>query len=215
VLKRKGGYWIAGRDTIISFEQEGASDNAKPVVNLRIFSFDRGGSNLKSVTTAGKALWSGDRVTPLTDALKIEWSEAGVFKRSKGMEPSVVGSDPFQRFVSKPSHLNITEVREKIEEATSDSERRKYAVSLYKKFATLFLPFIMVLFTAPFALSIQRTGNVVTIAYAAGVWLLFMGAVSVFGQMGSSGLLPASISVGGPLALFALVGLMLLSRIRT
>jgi LPS export ABC transporter permease LptF len=215
VLLKKDGYWIAGASSIVTFEQRGASDNAKAVDDLKIYRFGKDKVNLESVTTADSAIWNGNEVTPLTIAKTIHWNDAGVFRESSGKDPSKVGSDPFQRNISKPSHLNIRETREKIRQATSASERRSYSVSLYKKYSTPFLPFILTLFTAPFALSIHRTGNVATIAYAAGLWLLFMGAITVFEQLGNSGFLLGSFAVGGPLVIFGLIGMIMLSRTRT
>src|SRR5213075_1011614 len=93
----------------------------------------------------------------------------------------------------KPSHLDIAGTKEQIGNSDSDLDRRNLSVGLQKKYATAFLPFIIALFTAPFALSLSRKGKVVTVGYAVGLWLLFTGASSVFEQFGLNGFLsPAS-----------------------
>jgi lipopolysaccharide export LptBFGC system permease protein LptF len=86
---------------------------------------------------------------------------------------------------------------------------------LEKKYTTIFLPFIIALFTAPFALSLSRKGKVVTIGYAVGLWLLFMGLTSTFEQVGLNGILPANIAVWSPLVMFSMFGVYLMSKVKT
>jgi lipopolysaccharide export LptBFGC system permease protein LptF len=79
----------------------------------------------------------------------------------------------------------------------------------------LVLPFVIALFTAPFALSLNRKGKAATVGYAVGLWLVFMAATSVFEQFGLNGMLPASVAVWAPLSLFGMLGVYQLSRVRT
>jgi lipopolysaccharide export LptBFGC system permease protein LptF len=97
----------------------------------------------------------------------------------------------------------------------SDVERRNFAVALEKKWTTLFLPFVIALFTAPFALSVSRKGKAATVGYAVALWLLFMGVTSAFDQFGLTGALPAEVAVWSPLALFGILGAYMLSKVRT
>lgn len=90
-----------------------------------------------------------------------------------------------------------------------------FEVALQRKWATLVIPFIIALFTAPFALSLNRKGKAATVGYAVGLLLLFMAVTSVFEQFGLNGALPASVAVWAPLGLFALLGVYLLSKTRT
>ncbi|MEK7856041.1 MAG: LptF/LptG family permease, partial [Acidobacteriota bacterium] len=124
-------------------------------------------------------------------------------------------SNPFAEAKKKPSHLNSQEVKAQIANTESEVEKRNFAVALEKKYTTPFLPVIIALFTAPFALSLSRKGKAATIGYAVGLWLLFMGINSTFEQLGLSGSLPATAAVWAPLALFCLLGIFLLSRVRT
>jgi lipopolysaccharide export LptBFGC system permease protein LptF len=77
------------------------------------------------------------------------------------------------------------------------------------------LPLVIALFTAPFALSLNRKGKVITIAYAIGVWLLFMGFTNTFEQFGLNGFLFPSFAVWLPLCLFSLLGIVWLSKVKT
>ena len=90
-----------------------------------------------------------------------------------------------------------------------------FAVALERKWSTIVLPFVIALFTAPFALSLNRKGKAATVGYAVGLWLVFMAATSIFEQFGQNGTLPAAAAVWGPLTLFAMLGGYLLSKVRT
>jgi lipopolysaccharide export LptBFGC system permease protein LptF len=88
-------------------------------------------------------------------------------------------------------------------------------VAVAKKQAVLFLPIVIGLFTAPFALSLRRKGKAITVGYAVGLWLLFTGITGVFEQFGLSGNLSAELAVWTPLFVFAAFGIYLLTKIRT
>ena len=98
-------------------------------------------------------------------------------------------------------------MRSLITSSESDAEIRSFEVALEKKYATLFLPFIIALFTAPFALSLRRKGKVVTVGYAVELWLLFMGVTSTFDQFGLNGQLSPSAAVWGPMVVFSMLGI--------
>ncbi|NNE65985.1 MAG: YjgP/YjgQ family permease [Pyrinomonadaceae bacterium] len=213
ILDRRSGSWVAGQNTIVSFDRTGASDNE--IEDVRIYHFDEQSSLLKSVSKAENGFWKGNRVELNGNALAYFWSEAGKVGTRRAPQLIEIGADPLKATIRKPSHLSIGETRERIESVDSDAGFRKYTVALHKKYTTPFVPLIIVLLTAPFALSIHRQGNVVTIAYAAGLWLLFIGSRSVFEQVGVSGLLSPWMAVWGPLVIMGLIGLVMLSRVRT
>jgi lipopolysaccharide export LptBFGC system permease protein LptF len=97
----------------------------------------------------------------------------------------------------------------------SDVERRGLGVALQKRYATVFLPLVIALFTTPFALSLSRKGKAATIGYAVGLWLVFMGVSGTFDQLGLNGYLSPAFAVWSPLVLFSLLGVYLVSRVRT
>jgi lipopolysaccharide export LptBFGC system permease protein LptF len=124
-------------------------------------------------------------------------------------------SNPFAETGKKPSHLDIRETKEQLRHSESEAEQRNLSVALEKKYTTLFLPFIIALFTAPFALSLSRKGKVITVGYAVGLWLLFMGVTNVFDQFGLNGFLSPAIAIWSPLVLFSMLGIYLLSKVKT
>jgi len=56
---------------------------------------------------------------------------------------------------------------------------------------------------------------VVTISYAIGLWLVYTGATNVFEQLGLNGTLAPSLVIWGPLMIFAMLGVYLLSKVKT
>lgn len=224
---RSGKLWVANDHRIYSFELDNnASDNAQSrpklcsavcsVKNLTIYEFARDNTRVQSVYRFPQAVWDRNKIVQSGEGDRLDLSE-GRIVRSKLPDGTELGEDqnPFGEIRSKPSHLNSSETRQQAASSESEVERRSFEVALQKKYSTAFLPFIIAMFTAPFALSLSRTGKAATTGYAVGLWLLFMGVTSVFEQLGLNGTLSASLAVWGPLLLFAMLGIFLLSRIRT
>ncbi len=223
---RSGKLWVANDRRIFSFKlDDGASDNAKrlssvcssvcAVKNLTIYEFADDKTRLQSVYRSPRAVWDRDRIVFLGDADRIDLSEGRIIRSVLSGGELAETSNPFGEARTKPSHLNAEETKAQIANSESELERRNFAVALEKKYTAGFLPFVIALFTAPFALSLSRKGKAATTGYAVGLWLLFMGVTSVFEQLGLNGSLPASIAVWGPLLLFSMLGVYLLSRIKT
>jgi lipopolysaccharide export LptBFGC system permease protein LptF len=97
----------------------------------------------------------------------------------------------------------------------SETEKQNYEVAIEKKYATLFLPVIVTLFTAPFALSLNKKGKVLTVGYAFGLWLLFVGITNTFDQFGLNGYISPKLAVWSPLCLFTILGAFLISKVKT
>ena len=150
----------------------------------------------------------------LTPAEKIVWNnnKAEIQKIESG---ELTDINLYNNLSKKPNHLNISEAKEQIQNSQVDIERRNYEVAVEKKYSTLVLPFVITLFTAPFALSLGRKGRVATVGYAIGIWLLFMGINSAFEQFGLNGIMSAKIAVWSPILFFSMVGVFLISRVKT
>lgn len=222
---KTGKLWVANDQRIYSFELDpSASDNAIrrtpcaqscAVQNLTVFEFGADRKGLQAVYRIPRASWERDGIAFEGKAERIDLSEGKILKGLLNGGRIEEKSNPFSEARKKPSHLTAEETKAQIANSESEVERRSFTVALEKKYATPFLPFIIALFTAPFALSLSRTAKAATIGYAVGLWLLFMGINSAFEQLGLNGLLPASVAVWGPLALFAMLGVYLLTRVKT
>lgn len=214
---RSGKLWVASANQIFSFELESnASDNENTVVaNLAVYEFAPDGSHLQSLYRVQHAVWTGDRIKFSGKAEKIDVSEKKVVQTEMKDGEISVASNPFVEARRKPSHLNAKETTSQIKNSEAEIEQRSFGVALQKKYSTLVLPLVIALFTAPFALSLNRKGKVVTVGYAVGLWLILMGVTSTFEQFGLNGTISPEAAVWGPLMLFALLGVYLMTKVRT
>ena len=234
ILENKTGkFWVSNDRRIYSFEMNSAgisyntnaSDNdrrsvpgcpsACAVKNLTIYEFGESGRDVQSVYRVNSAVWEVDRIRFEGDVQKTMITDGRIMAMTTSNGELTERSNPFAEVRKKPSHLTISETRQQLEGSEAEIERRSFGVALEKKYATVLLPFVIALFTAPFALSLSRKGKALTVGYAVGLWLLFMGTTSVFEQFGLSGYLSPSLGVWSPLALFSMLGIFLLSRIKT
>jgi LPS export ABC transporter permease LptF len=216
LANKDGKFWVANDKRIYSFETaDGASRDFQKVKNLSVFEFSDADSTLKSIYKAPEAMWEKDKITFSEGAEKYQWSngKAEITNFSENELPEKYNL--FVNLYKKPTHLSSSETKEQIQISHSEVEQRNYEVALEKKYTTLFLPFVITLFTAPFALSLSRKGKAATVGYAIGIWLLFMGVTSTFEQFGVNGVISPVIAVWSPLMLFAMIGAWLVSRVKT
>ena len=216
-------YWAADVHRIFSFETVShASDNEKrsdvvtdqAVHNLTIFQFADDGA-LQSLYRIPLADWQNGSVKFLAGGRKISVENGRLSAAVLGDGELRAETNPFAAILKKPSHLSTSEMRSRIESSESEMESRSFRVALEKRYSTLVLPFIIALFTAPFALSLNRKGKVATVGYAVALWLLFMGITSTFDQFGLNGQLSPSAAVWGPLVAFSMLGIFMMSRVKT
>lgn len=217
-----GRLWTATDGRIYAFVPPPENNyERKAVTGVYIFEFDEGGERLKSLNRADEAIWTGgDKIELRGAARKIVWAENGsvvnrTLEASSSERIIPENFNPFRSISAKPSHMSAVETAEKLEISESAGEKRIYAVALEKKFATIVLPLVITLFTAPFALSLSRKGKAATVGYAVGVWLLFTGVTSGFEQFGLNGYLPPAAAVWSPLILFSIIGGYLVSKVKT
>jgi LPS export ABC transporter permease LptF len=213
LAKRTGKSWVANDRRIYSFEiDDGGTENSQKVKNLSVYEFPEDDAKLRTVYRAKEAVWSKDKIKFGEIAEKTVWNNNKVETTEILNGELAENSSPFDNLRVKPSHLDSQMLKKQI--AIDETEQKNYEVALEKKYATPLLPFIIALFTAPFALSLSRKGKVITIGYAVGVWLLFMGLTGVFEQFGLNGFLFPAFAVWSPLFLFSLLGVFLLSKVR-
>lgn len=216
IVNASSRFWVAENDRIYSFVYSNdASDNEKRINAFSMYEFADNGGELQSIFRADSARWERERIL-LQGNVRRSTLDNGQITDSVDESAEVPSSsDPFKEIRKKPSQLSIGEVRARIASSESDLEQDMFKVSLERKWSTIVLPFVIALFTAPFALSLNRKGKAATVGYAVGLWLVFMAATSVFEQFGLNGTLSATIAVWVPLSLFALLGVYLLSKVRT
>lgn len=213
--KKEGKLWVSNANRIYSFEiGQNSFSRKQEMKNLTVYEFSSEDSKLRKIYKAPNAVWEDKiRFDGESEVLDLQSGKTNFTKNTNG--DLTENSNPFNELYKKPNHLNISSVKEQIENTESNLEKRNYQVALEKKYATLVLPFLITLFTVPFALSLSRKGKVMTVGYAVGVWLIFMGMTNTFEQFGLSGMISPKIAVWSPLLLFSMIGVFLISKIKT
>ena len=215
VSSSPGHFWVADPSRIYSFVyNEDASDNDHRITAFAVYEFVDTGE-LQAIYRSEYAKWDGKRILLDGNIRRSILAKGEVVNSVEQSGEVLAPTDPFKEVRRKPSQLTIREARARLDSSESDIERDLFSVAIERKWSTLVLPFVIALFTAPFALSLNRKGKAVTVGYAVGLWLVFMAAMSVFEQFGLNGMLPAYVAVWAPLLLFAMLGIYLLSRVRT
>ncbi len=216
---REGKFWVANDKRIYSFNIVGNTlssiKTVKTVKNLSIYDFSENDSRLQTIYRIPEAVWDENSIRFADKAERISLAEGRIINQTLNGGEIAENTNPFNELYKKPTHLNTLETREQMKKSQSEVEQRNYAIALEKKHTTPFLPFIITLFTAPFALSLSRKGKAVTVGYAVGVWLSFMGMTNVFEQLGLNGFISPFFAVWSPLFAFAMLGVYLLSKIKT
>jgi lipopolysaccharide export system permease protein len=219
-------FWVANDQRIYSFGSgsTSASDNdtaypqgekrGRSIRDLTIYEF-ADNTKLHVVYQADTAIWDGNKITLLENATRTIVGESGVVSSDFAGGEVEEKYNPFLETKKKPSHLSASETKIQIERSEAEVERRSFSIALGKKYSVAFLPFIISLFTAPFALSLSRKGKAAMVGYAVGLWLVFVGVTSSFEQFGINGQLSPEVAVWGPLVVFSLLGVFLLSRVKT
>jgi len=214
--KKEGKFWVANDQRIFSFEiEESKNKLSQKVKNLSIYEFSEDQPKLQTIYRTTEAVWEKNKIK-FSDKSEMQvWTDGKVEITQVPDDEINEKSNPFNDLYEKPSHLNTKEIKEQINKSESETERKNFEIALEKKYTTMFLPFVITLFTAPFALSISRKGRVVTVGYAVGVWLLFMAVTNTFEQFGLNGYIASRFAVWSPLFLFSIIGVFLLSKVRT
>ncbi|MBK7708819.1 MAG: LptF/LptG family permease [Acidobacteria bacterium] len=209
-----GKIWVATRSRIYSFETSGGGSTVDSVRNISIYQFRDDDHRTESVLRATKAEWAnGEVILKQGTQIRLEGNTAVEEARA---EMRVSESDnPFGNLSEKPNHMSSAQTSKRLASADAESEVRSLGVALNKKYSTPFLPLLIALFTAPFALSLNRRGKVLTVGLAVAVWLVYMAVASGFEQSALGGSLPPAVAVWIPLALFSALGIYLLTKVRT
>lgn len=215
LTQKEGKYWVANQNRIYSFEKaEKESGSNRKVENLTVYEFSAENQKLSAIYKTPNAIWQSNKIL-LTNTEQTTLKNQNLESQKLAELELIENENPFNNLNQKPSHLNSTETKYQMREAESETEARNLEIALQKKYTTPFLPFIIALFTAPFALSLSRKGKVITVGYAVGLWLVFMGISSGFEQAGLSGNILPKIAVWTPLFLFSMIGIYLFSKVRT
>ncbi len=97
----------------------------------------------------------------------------------------------------------------------SGLDTTRLQVQYHKKFAVPLFAFIMALLSVPFAFMTGSRGAMAGVGVSLGIAIAYWTVSSVFEQVGNVGQLPPVLAAWSPGALFSLIGVWLLARLRT
>lgn len=195
-------------------ESERATSCSKCLLGVSVYEFGSEGK-LQSVFRVDQARWKDGRLIFDGPVEHDDIVDGRVVTSTQPSGEVVLDVDPFVTPRESPGHLDTSNLKRDLSSANSETERRALSVAIEDRHATLLLPLVIALFTAPFSLSVSRKGKAATIGYAIGLWLLFTGASSVFEQLGLNGELTPVLAIWSPLVIFSFLGIFLLTKVRT
>ena len=216
--------WIASENRIVSYERNAAASDNEPAAarcdhtcslrNLTIYEFGADKAKLQAVYRISDSVWH-DGLLTIYSGLQYKLGGEGFLVKSLKDSSLELGRQAIAGSELRPSQMSAAQTRSRLSSTNSGSERHNLAVALEKKYTTLVLPFVVAIFTAPFALGLKRKGRVSTIGYAVGLWFVFVTVSSTMEQLGLNGTLPPAIAIWSPLVLFTMIGIYMISKVRT
>ncbi len=213
-VQKDGQLWVAVDNSIFRFST--ASNSVDKFDEFQMFTFENENlSNLLTAVFAKKSVWKNG-ILKASEGVRIyRIIDEKVSVELKDEFDIKVSENPNSRIVEKTSYLTTKRLNSLIEETTSESEIRNLSVGLNKKYATFFLPLIILFLISPFALSINRRGKVQSVGFAVAIWLLFLGISNIFEQFGLNGSLSPFIAIWSPILMFGFIGGFLLTKLKT
>lgn len=214
--------WIMGNDSRIYYYKY--LDPAQRVmVGVSVFELDPQSFALKRQILAQRAYWS----SPL-NAWVFENGWSSDFKNNRRQTPRHdfqaitfpelnETPDYFLRETVKEQQMNFLELKSYIADLqqTGLVDTRKLQVQYHLKFANPIFALIMAMLAVPFGFLAGNRGAMTGIGASLGVAIAYRGLQPLFEKIGDAGLLPPPVAAWSPDAIFALVALYLLLRMRS
>jgi len=121
----------------------------------------------------------------------------------------------FERLQKTPEEMNFRELRAYVARLRNrGSDFVKHLVELHFKISFPFANFIIILFGAPLAANLRRTGFAVSFATSLFICFVYWGTIQTSRSMGHNGILPPALAGWLPNVLFLTGGFYLLYRVR-
>ena len=140
------------------------------------------------------------------------------FKRYQAMTFPELTEGPgwFLKEVVLDTQMNFIDLEQYIRELQqSGFDTVKLQVRFYRKFAVPLFALIMAMLAVPFSFLVGNRGAMAGIGMSLGVMIAYEGIGTLFEKMGDVGQLPPAVAAWSPDAIFALMGLYLLLRMRS
>lgn len=163
---------------------------------------------------AKNGYWS-DSVWCFRDAVVTKFTPGGEqvsehFKELKMPQINEVPED-FSKPQKFPEGMNFLELKKySMRLKRSGGNYIKYLVELHYKLSFPFTSFIIILFGAPLAANLRKTGFAISFTASLTICFVYWGVIQIFRSFGQNGVLPPSISLWIPNIIFLSGGIYLL-----
>jgi len=214
--------WIYGQQDRIYYYKY--FDAAKKVMSdVKVYEIDPERFRLKRQISAERARWE-----PGLNQWVFEngWSSDIEGSYVKRFDPFAGGTRTFAELSERPDYflkeakqspqMNFEELESYIAELKrSGFDTTALQVQFHKKFSKPLFALILALVSIPFAFLAGNRGAMTGVGISLGILLLYWSADQLSEQVGNLGLLSAATAAWTPDAIFSLIGLYFLARMRT
>ena len=214
--------WFYGLDDRI-YNYKYFDQKANVMLGVNVFEIDPATFRLKKHIVAERASW-----VPAVNAWVFQngcsrdlkgYESAAVYDFAGGVKvfPELKETpDYFVKEALQSSQMNFLELRSYIGELKqSGFDTIQLQVQLYKKFSVPLFAFILALVSAPFAFLAGNRGGMAGIGMSFIIFVSYVSIDQFFEQLGNLSELPPQLAAWSPDAVFSLVGLYFLARMRT
>jgi lipopolysaccharide export system permease protein len=217
---QEGRFWFAAPEKIYSFvtDKNNQTNQTAELREVEIYDFGDGGFHLKRLVRSDQGNWANGDIQ-LNKTQRVKWENNLVEVENKDevqIEAVEEGVGELSLSGSKFFYASLSDLKERLKTADSISEKRRLRVALQKHFTSIVLPVIIVLFSAPFAVTFGRRGNGgkanLSLVNVFGIWLGFMALSAFFEQLGYSGFLTDYIAVWAPILILTSIGSYFLAK---
>jgi LPS export ABC transporter permease LptF/LPS export ABC transporter permease LptG len=214
--KNSDRQWLASSESnrLYSYQYEETGELKNPV----IYDFDQEGIHLREIIRAQAASRINRSELSIQSAefLDFKTNKVGRVQLPQAQIQDREQPDAFNPSADKPSHLSSKALSNYIKRSKMRGiDATGAAVALQKKYADPFGVLVLALVSMPLALSYGRRSAIIALCLAIFLGLVFWAATSGFQQLGEHELLPPIVAAWSPIAIFAMIGTYLLSRMRT
>jgi lipopolysaccharide export system permease protein len=211
-----GRRWVSSADSrhIYAYNLSNMSGQYNDLI---VFNFDAEALHIENMYLAPLAVTN--------NSLKLELNEAEVldFGGQKVSHTHIladsIDSEDFRAFnteLNRPMEYDFVALSAYIKALKARGANvQPLLIALEKRLVEPILPLVMILVGVPLAFVFGRRGTILALCVAIGVGLLFLGAMNISQQVGSSGLISPYIAAWSPPILFSAAGIYLLSRSQT
>jgi LPS export ABC transporter permease LptG/LPS export ABC transporter permease LptF len=197
----------------------------RQLLGLSIFRFEGAMRALASRTYAERAMYVGARAGARADAWHVEqgWTRTfdkeGDAREYRPFATAQIAIEPASYFATQqpePKYMSYTQLRRYIERLrASGLDVVEQQVALERKISFPFVTLIMTLIAVPFAVTTGRHGAMYGIGVGIVLAISYWVAMSVFGAIGSGGLVAPALAAWAPNLLFGAGAAYFLLTVRT